>query len=78
MVIQSDYPTGSESGMSFIGNRWVFTGAEGYRVKADRDDAHLFMVVRYSAAGETPFYGARGLTEEAAHVLAASYAGPRV
>lgn len=70
-----DYPTGGRSGMSFIGGRWVFTGAEGYRVKPDRDDAGLFMVVRYNAAGETPFYGGRGLTEVAAHALAARLAG---
>jgi len=74
----NDYPTGSANGMSFISNRWVFTGAEGYRVKQDPDDAHLFMVVRYSAAAETPFYGGRGLTEDAAHEMAASLAGPRV
>lgn len=73
----NDYPTGTPNGMSFIGNRWVFTGAEGYRVKQDRDDAHLYMVVRYNATGETPFYGGLGLSEDDAHTLAAEYAGPR-
>jgi hypothetical protein len=73
-----DYPTGNDNGMSFISNRWVFTGAEGYRVLPDRDDPHLFVVVRYNAASTTGFYGGRGLTEEAAHTLAASLAGTSV
>jgi hypothetical protein len=70
-----DYSTGRGNGMSFIANGWVFTGAEGYRVKSDADDAHLFMVVRYDAAGETPFYGGRGLPEDDAHKMAARLAG---
>jgi hypothetical protein len=70
-----DYSTARPNGMSFIGNRWVYTGAEGYRVKQDSDDAHLFMVVRYIAAGETPFYGGRGLSENEAHAMAARLAG---
>jgi hypothetical protein len=72
---QTDYGTGREDGMSFIGNRWVFTGAEGYRVKPDPDDAGLFRVVRYTAAGETPFYGGSGLSEDDAHEMAAKLSG---
>ncbi|MET9385320.1 hypothetical protein ABZY09_30675 [Streptomyces sp. NPDC002928] len=71
----NDYPTGNASGMSFISNRWVFTGAEGYRVKQDSDDTHLSMVVRYNATGETPFYGGRGLSEDDAHAMAARLSG---
>jgi len=71
----NEYHTGSENGMSFISNRWVFTGAEGYRVKQDTDDAHLFMVVRFNATGETPFYGGRGLSEDDAHAMAARLVG---
>ncbi|MGI5196910.1 hypothetical protein ACQEVY_25285 [Streptomyces sp. CA-288835] len=71
----TDYPTGNPDGMSFICNRWVFTGAEGYRVKPDSDDEGLFMVVRYNATGQTPFYGGRGLSERDAHEMAASLSG---
>lgn len=72
---EASYPTGRADGMSFISNRWTFTGAEGYRVKRDSDDAHLCMVVRYNATGETPFYGGRGLSKGDAHAMAARLAG---
>lgn len=67
-----DHPTGSADGMSFIGNRWVFTGPQGYRVKPDGNGT--FKVVSYTVAGERLVHGGQGLTEPMAHVLAARLA----
>lgn len=70
--MRTDYPTGPEDGMSFISNRWVFTGPQGYRVKP-RVDGTGFLVVSYTAAREMPVYsGTEPLTEDGAHELAAS------
>jgi hypothetical protein len=74
----TNYPTGNTNGMSFIGNRWVFTGSKGYRVKPDQHDEGLFMVVSYNATGERPFYGGRGLNKVDAHALAVRLSGRSV
>ena len=71
---KTDYPTGSKDGMSFISNRWVFTGPEGYRVVQNGD---TFGVKRYNAASTSPVYGGTGLTEDDAHAMAERLAGPR-
>lgn len=70
----ADYPTGSEDGMSFICNRWTFTGPQGYRVVANGDGT--FRVVSYNVAQTRPVYGDQAMTEDAAHALAASLARP--
>jgi hypothetical protein len=69
----NDYPTGSADGMSFICNRWVFTGPKGYRVKPNDDGT--FNVYSYAHMQER-VVGTFGmnLTEDAAHALAASLA----
>ena len=72
---KTDYPTGNPNGMSFICNRWVFTGPKGYRVESDGDDAGLFRVVRYNGAATEGVYGGSGLTEDAAHAMAERLAG---
>jgi hypothetical protein len=64
----NDYPTGDPSGMSFICNRWTFTGPEGYRVVPD---GTAFQVVRYDATGTSPTYLGQNLTEDEAHDMAA-------
>lgn len=72
-----DYPTGNGNGMSFICNRWVFTGPEGYRVQFDGTEAdgdNGWAVFRYNAATTHLVRGGRGLTEDAAHEYAASLA----
>ena len=66
----TDYPTGD--GMSFICNRWVFTGPEGYRVK--RHDDGTFYVVHYTVAGETCTFCPRDMSEDDAHEYAARLA----
>lgn len=70
-MTQNDYPTGRTSGMSFISNRWVFTGSQGFRVV--RRGA-LFDVVRYDASSQHVVYRGSGLSEDAAHALAARLA----
>lgn len=70
---KTDYPTGSENGMSFICNRWVFTGSTGYRVRANDDGT--FRVVSYAHTSERVAGSARiRMTEEEAHAFAASLA----
>ncbi len=72
-----DYPTGNGDGMSFISNRWVFTGPQGYRVQftGTGDEPGDWSVFSYDAA-ETRIVGTfgMGLSEEAAHELAARLA----
>lgn len=70
-----DYPTGNADGMSFICNRWVFTGPQGYRVTPNGDGT--FHVVSYNAAETRLCWlgeDSRRMTEDAAHELAASLA----
>ena len=71
---KTDYSTAPENGMSFICNRWTFTGPEGYRVKANDDGT--FRVVHYNAAGDyrVAGSGALSLTEDDAHEMAARLA----
>ncbi|MCP9209544.1 hypothetical protein [Streptomyces cucumeris] len=69
-----DYPTGSRNGMSFIANRWVYTGPRGYRVVPNGDS---FDVVSYNAAETRPVYGGQGLSEKDAHAMAQQLAAPR-
>ena len=69
---QTKYSTANENGMEFIGNRWVYAGDKGYKVKAQKDGS--FSVVRYNANGERPLYGGDGFSEDGAHELAASLA----
>jgi hypothetical protein len=73
-----DYPTGSESGMSFICNRWVFTGPEGYRVQfvGGEGDA-CWGVFHYNAARTRRSYG-EPMTEDGAHEYAARLSGRTV
>ena len=73
---KTDYPTGDPSGMSFICNRWVFTGPEGYRV-VPRSDGDGFLVMRYDSDSTRPVWigeGSMNMTEDEAHALAASLA----
>lgn len=79
-----DYPTGSENGMSFICNRWVFTGPQGYRVQfvglaegAPEDSERVWSVYSYAGSHTTPaWYDAttRHMTEDDAHAYAARLA----
>ena len=69
-----DYSTGSKSGMSFICNRWVFTGPRGYRVKPNGDGT--FRVVSYNVSEDWRVVGhGERLSEDDAHELAARMAG---
>lgn len=76
MTRKIDYPTGPANGMSFICNRWVFTGPRGYRVQftGDGPDNDGWSVFSYNAAGTRIVGHARGLTEDAAHEAAAQLA----
>lgn len=76
MERKTTYPTGDPGGMSFICNRWAFTGPEGYRVEPEEDGVGLFRVVRYNAAGTEGVCGGRRLTEDAAHAMAKRLAAP--
>lgn len=73
MTRKTDYPTGSEDGMSFICNRWVFTGPQGYRVRPNDDDG-TFTTVSYNVAESRPVYGAIRVSEDEAHEMAARLA----
>ncbi|UQA91649.1 hypothetical protein [Streptomyces halobius] len=68
----NNYPTGDPSGMSFIANRWTFTGPQGYRVVFDGDG---YTVLSYNGAEERPVPHGRGLSEDDAHALAARLSG---
>jgi hypothetical protein len=69
----TDYPTGD--GMSFICNRWVFTGPEGYRVVALDAAEDRYSVVRYTASETRPMYPETlDMTEDEAHAQAAHLA----
>lgn len=75
-----DYPTTRVDGMSFIGNRWVFTGPVGYRVVFDgtaADGNSVWAVLRYVGAHTRAVFGGTGLSEDAAHALAKRLAAPR-
>lgn len=69
---KTSYSTANESGMEFICNRWVFAGDKGYRVRPNGDGT--FSVVSYAHTSEDSVYGGRGLTEDAAHEMAARLA----
>lgn len=66
-----DYPTGSDNGMSFICNRWVFTGPQGYRVVCREDG---WYVESYAGSSVRPGYRTAPYTEDAAHESAARLA----
>lgn len=71
-----DYPTGDPNGMSFICNKWVHTGPQGYRVQftgtgEDRGDWSVFS---YAGSHTRLVYGGRDLSEDAAHEMAARLA----
>jgi hypothetical protein len=70
---KTTYSTASENGMAFIANRWVYAGDKGYRVKPTDDGT--FNVYSYAHTSERVVgtFG-MGLTEDAAHELAASLA----
>jgi hypothetical protein len=72
MARKTDYPTGNPNGMSFICNRWVFTGPQGYRVQKQGDK---WSVVSYTATGTCPVSSGARMTEDDAHALAAELAG---
>lgn len=69
MKRRTDYPTGNESGMGFICNRWVFTGGQGWRVVDNGDGTHT--VTNWHGR---PCYGGLNLAEDAAHEYAARLA----
>lgn len=59
------------NGMSFIGNRWVFTGPQSYKVK-HVSDGPGWLVVSVNAAGERPISGPiieRSRADEMASIL---------
>lgn len=56
------------NGMSFINNRWVFTGGPDRYKKRPNDDG-TFMVMSCNAAGERPVYGGRNLSEADADAM---------
>lgn len=70
---KTDYSTAPEDGMAFIGNRWVFAGDKGYRVKRN-DNTGRWFVVSYHAVEESLCYGMTGMTEDDAHAAAARLA----
>jgi len=77
----TDYPTGD--GLSFICNRWTYTGPQGYRVVPYHESGDTarygWTVVRYNATGSRPAsYGSEPLTEDEAHMSAASLSGRSV
>jgi len=66
----NDYPTGDANGMSFICNRWVFTGPQGYRV-VPVDGG--FQVMSYTATGShCAHWSAQIMTALEAHEYAAN------
>lgn len=71
-----NYSTARPDGMEFICNRWVFAGDKGYRVVFDGtgESEGDYAVLSYAGAYTRPVYGGRGLTEDAAHELAARLA----
>lgn len=72
-----NYPTGNPNGMSYINNRWVYTGPQGYRVTYDPtpgNNTGEWTVLAYHGAHTTPLHGGTQLTEDAAHALAARLA----
>lgn len=69
MERKTNYPTGSENGMEFICNRWVFTGGSGWRVRDNGDGTHTV-----TDWGGRPTYGGINLPEDAAHEMAARLA----
>lgn len=72
---KTDYPTGNPNGMSFICNRWVFTGPQGYRVQFTGGEGdNCWSVYSYTGAYSRPTYGGMSLTEDDAHAFAASLA----
>lgn len=74
----TDYRTGDPNGMSFICNRWVFTGPQGYRVTPYMGDTARYgwTVVRYDVAGSRPAgYSSEPMTETEAHEYAARLSG---
>lgn len=74
MARKTRYSTASKDGMSFIANRWVFTGDEGYEVRPDGNGTDTYSVWSYHAAGGSPTYGGLNMSEDDAHALAARLA----
>lgn len=70
----TDYPTGPENGMELIGGRMVFTGPQGYRVRANTDDG-TFTVVSYHGSSSRPVWDGVRISEHAAHCMAARLSG---
>lgn len=72
---KTDYPTGDPNGMSFICNRWVYTGPKGYRVVFDGNGERPdWLVLSYAGSSTRPVYGGRHTTEDGAHEWAATLA----
>lgn len=72
-----EYPTGDPSGMSFICNRWVFTGPEGYRVRFDTVGERTgYFVFRYTGS-HNRLTDPRPRTWTDAHRYAFTLARPR-
>ena len=67
-----DYPTGNPNGMSFIANRWVFTGPKGWRVEPNASGT-AFNVVSMSDGRVAGLMGLN-LSEDDAHAYAARLA----
>lgn len=73
MARKTDYPTGGPDGMSFICNRWVFTGPKGYRVRPN--EGGTYNVYSYAHTSErVAGPGGLRLSEDDAHAYAASLA----
>jgi hypothetical protein len=78
LIMRDNYPTGDGSGMSFIANRWVFTGSRGFGVRLRADSAG-YMVVAYHGSSERVTYTAmHPMMLADAHAAAASLAAPAV
>lgn len=60
----------TKSGMSFIGNRWVFTGPSYYESEPNTSDNGGYVVVHVTAAGKRPV--ALTTTETAAQEMIAA------
>lgn len=75
---KTEYPTGRENGMSFIANKWRYTGPQGYRVVFDDPGTGTggrhFRVLSYAGSSTRPVH-ADLLTEHDAHCMAARLSG---
>ena len=64
------------NGMSFINNRWVFTGGPDRYKKRPNEDG-TFTVVSWNAAGESSVYGGRNISEADADAMIARLSAGR-